>query len=173
MVIGLCLADGIDFQQLYISFTPYFRKFDPEITHVTSQPYRNVTVKQTDAAELMIDDWVESMTRSRVDKRQTVEPRRKKGRFFMSGKKILIALSAALALGTLGAASSVQANDNSGDYHGGSVVSGSSAVNPAYHPRWFANRGGKAYAFVAPSGRAATQPARHHEDNYGPEAGKE
>jgi hypothetical protein len=91
----------------------------------------------------------------------------------MSGKKILIALSAALALGTLGAASSVQANDNSGDYHGGSVVSGSSAVNPAYHPRWFANRGGKAYAFVAPSGRAATQPARHHEDNYGPEAGKE
>jgi hypothetical protein len=63
MVIGLCLADGIDFQQLYISFTPSFRKFDPEITHVTSQPYRNVTVKQTDAAELMIDDWVESMTR--------------------------------------------------------------------------------------------------------------
>jgi hypothetical protein len=91
----------------------------------------------------------------------------------MSGKKTLIALSAALALGTLGAASSVQASDNSGDYRGGSVVSGSSAVNPAYHPRWFANRGGKAYAFVTPSGRSATQPNRHHEDNYGSEAGKE
>ena len=89
----------------------------------------------------------------------------------MSGKKNLIALSVALVLGTLGA--SVQASENnSGDYHGGSVVSGSRAVNPAYHPRWFAGRGGKAYDFVPPAKHSAARPS-FHENNYGPEAGKE
>jgi len=91
----------------------------------------------------------------------------------MSGKKTLFALSAALVLGALGAVSTAQASENnSGEYKGGFVVPGSSAVNPVNHPRWFANRGGKAYAFVPPK-HSSTRPAYHQEDNYGPEAGKD
>ncbi|HEY6254812.1 MAG TPA: hypothetical protein VIY51_03375 [Xanthobacteraceae bacterium] len=88
----------------------------------------------------------------------------------MSGKKTLIALSAALALGALGAASTAQASDNSGEYTGGFVVPGSSAVNPVYHPGWFA-KGSKAYASV-PSAKLTPRAAHHDDDNYGPEANK-
>jgi hypothetical protein len=89
----------------------------------------------------------------------------------MSGKKTLIALSAALVLGALGAAA--QAGDNSGDYKGGFVAPGSSAVNPAYHARWF-GKGGKAYAFVPSTKQMHRAPqAAHQKDNYGPEAGKD
>jgi hypothetical protein len=89
-------------------------------------------------------------------------------------KRTLIALSAALVLGALGAASTAQASDNSGEYSGGSVVPGSTAVNPVYHPRWFAN-GSKAYGFVPSTKRPQTapQPLSHQDDNYGPEAGKD
>jgi hypothetical protein len=52
----------------------------------------------------------------------------------MTGNKTLIALSAAFALGLLGAASVAQANEtNTGD-EGGFVMPGSrDGVNPAYH----------------------------------------
>ncbi|HEY6254595.1 MAG TPA: hypothetical protein VIY51_02270 [Xanthobacteraceae bacterium] len=66
----------------------------------------------------------------------------------MSSKKSLIALSAALVLGALGAASTAQAGGNSGEYSGGFVMPGSvDGVNPAYHPGWFPNytNGSKAY----------------------------
>ena len=93
----------------------------------------------------------------------------------MSGKKTLIALSAALALGALGASAALAGNDNSGEYKGGFVVPGSTAVNPVDHPGWFAN-GSKAYGFVQSTKgtHIASQPLAHHdEDNYGPEAGKD
>jgi hypothetical protein len=58
----------------------------------------------------------------------------------MTNGKTLIALSTAIALGLLGAASVAQAsNDNDGGNEtGGFVVPGSTVgVNPAYHPGWF------------------------------------
>jgi hypothetical protein len=88
--------------------------------------------------------------------------------------KTKFALAAALIIGSasLGAVSAL-ASDNSGEYGGGFVVSGSSAVNPAYHPRWFGtqNKGGEAFGYVAP--HTNTMRTGNHEDNYGPEAGKD
>lgn len=52
----------------------------------------------------------------------------------MTGNKTLIALSAAFALGLLGAASVAQANENNTGDEGGFVMQGSrDGVNPAYH----------------------------------------
>ena len=57
----------------------------------------------------------------------------------MNSKKTLIALSAALVLGALGAVSTAQAAD-SGEYDGEFVMPGSmDGVNPAYHPDLFPN----------------------------------
>jgi hypothetical protein len=89
--------------------------------------------------------------------------------------KAKFALAAALIIGTasLGAASAL-ASDNSGEYSGGFVVPGNSAVNPAYHPRWLANtRGTDAFAYVAPHANALRTAPPTQEDNYGPEAGKD
>jgi hypothetical protein len=63
----------------------------------------------------------------------------------MIGKRTLIAISAAMTLGVLGA-SAAQAND-SGEDRGGFVVPGSMVgVNPVYHPDLF---GGAGYASAA------------------------
>ncbi len=89
--------------------------------------------------------------------------------------KTKAALAAALIIGTasLGAASAL-ANDNSGEYNGGFVVPGDPGVNPAYHPRWFADtRGTDAFAYVAPHANALRTALPAQEDNYGPEAGKD
>ena len=78
----------------------------------------------------------------------------------MSGKRILIAISAAIALGNVGAASVAQAG-NQGEDRGGFVMPGSmDGVNPAYHPEWF----GKS-ANTAPAGNAfgyAAPPVHKH-----------
>jgi hypothetical protein len=59
----------------------------------------------------------------------------------MSGKKTLIAISAVLALGSVGAASVAQAGSQ-GEDRGGFVMPGSmDGVNPVYHPRWFPQYG--------------------------------
>lgn len=56
----------------------------------------------------------------------------------MTGKQTLIALSAAIALGSAGASAAQASDNNSGDYHGGFVMPGSMVgVNPVYHPAWF------------------------------------
>ena len=90
--------------------------------------------------------------------------------------KTKVALAAALIIGSasLGTVSAL-ASDNSGEYSGGFVVPGSSAVNPAYHPRWFGtqNKGGEAFGYVAPRGNTLRTAPATHEDNYGAEAGKE
>jgi hypothetical protein len=89
--------------------------------------------------------------------------------------KTKAALAAALIIGTasFGAASAL-ASDNSGEYSGGFVVPGNSAVNPAYHPRWFNNtRGADAYASAAPHANTLRAAPVAKEDNYGSEAGKE
>jgi hypothetical protein len=76
----------------------------------------------------------------------------------MSGKQTLIAISAAVALGSVGAASVAQAG-NQGEDRGGFVMPGSmDGVNPVYHPEWFgkgANAGnagpaGNAFDYAAP-----------------------
>ena len=55
----------------------------------------------------------------------------------MSGQRTLIALSTAIALGVLGAASVAQAND-SGENRGGFVMPGSAVgVNPVFPPGGF------------------------------------
>ena len=90
--------------------------------------------------------------------------------------KTKVALAAALIIGSasLGTVSAL-AIDNSGEYSGGFVVPGSSAVNPAYHPRWFGtqNKGGEAFGYVVPRGNTLRTAPTTHEDNYGSEAGKE
>jgi hypothetical protein len=89
--------------------------------------------------------------------------------------KTKAALAAALIIGTasFGAASAL-ASDNSGDYTGGFVVPGNSAVNPAYHPRWFTNtRGADSFASVSAHAKTLRTMPAAHEDNYGSEAGKE
>jgi hypothetical protein len=61
----------------------------------------------------------------------------------MTSGKTLIALSTAIALGLLGAASVAQAsNENDGGNEtGGYVLPGNTVgVNPAYHPEWFGKR---------------------------------
>jgi hypothetical protein len=79
----------------------------------------------------------------------------------MSGKKTLIAISAVLALGSVGAASVAQAGSQ-GEDRGGFVMPGSmDGVNPVYHPEWFgkgvnsgntgnAGRAGNAFDYAAP-----------------------
>jgi hypothetical protein len=65
----------------------------------------------------------------------------------MSGRN-LMALSAAIALGIVGAVSAAQAGDQ-GEVRGGFVVPGSMVgVNPAYHPGWF-GKAGNAYGYSA------------------------
>ena len=93
----------------------------------------------------------------------------------MRTQSALIALSTAVELGVLGAGSLAKASDNSGEYSGGFVVPGNSAVNPAYHPQWFgsARKGGDAFGYVAPRTHTVRPAPRVQEDNYGPEAGKE
>jgi hypothetical protein len=56
----------------------------------------------------------------------------------MRGRRTVIAISAAIGLGIVGAASAAQANDSQGENNqGGSVMPGSTAgVNPVYHPDW-------------------------------------
>jgi hypothetical protein len=66
----------------------------------------------------------------------------------MSGRKTLIATSAAVALSIVGAVSAAQAGDQ-GENRGGFVVPGSMVgVNPAYHPGWF-GKAGNAYGYAA------------------------
>ncbi len=94
----------------------------------------------------------------------------------MRNKKALTALSAAaIILGVFGTGSIALAAGNSGEYSGGFVVPGNSAVNPAYHPGWRAGRkGADAYDYVTPRTQTA-RPAivAPQEDDYGPEAGKD
>ena len=85
----------------------------------------------------------------------------------MIGKKTLIAISAATALGILGAASTVWANDSSDEDRGGYVVPGSMVgVNPVYHPEWFgkaskAGNTGDAYGYAfAPIGKQRHEQAQ-------------
>jgi hypothetical protein len=75
----------------------------------------------------------------------------------MSGRTISMAISAAIVLGIVGAATAALANDSGENNMGGYVVPGSMVgVNPAYHPRWFGSAGsagpaGNAYGYaVAP-----------------------
>jgi hypothetical protein len=82
-------------------------------------------------------------------------------------KKIV---AAALVAGTasMATATVALASDNSGEYHGGFVVPGDPAVNPAYHPGWFGYRSagraygnaGQTYGYVPPVTREPT--IRHH-----------
>ena len=70
----------------------------------------------------------------------------------MNSKRTLIAISAAMALGIVGAATVAQANDSGENNMGGFVIPGSTAgVNPAYHPGWFGKSGsaGNAYGYAA------------------------
>ena len=60
----------------------------------------------------------------------------------MTNGKTLIALSTAIALGLLGAASVAQASkeNDGGNETGGYVLPGSMVgVNPVFHPGWFGN----------------------------------
>jgi hypothetical protein len=74
----------------------------------------------------------------------------------MSGWRSSIVISAATALGIVGAASVAQAGDSGENNQGGSVVPGSMVgVNPVYHPDWFGRSGstgyaGSAYGYVLP-----------------------
>ncbi len=94
----------------------------------------------------------------------------------MRNKKTVTAVSAAaLILGVLGTGSIAFAGDNSGEYSGGFVVPGSSAVNPVDHPHWFAgSKAGQAFGYVAPRGKTVRPAvAAPQEDNYGSAAGKD
>ena len=65
----------------------------------------------------------------------------------MSGRRTLIAISAAIALGIVGTASVAQAGD-SGENQGGFVLPGSMVgVNPVYHPEWFGKSGSARNAY--------------------------
>jgi hypothetical protein len=70
----------------------------------------------------------------------------------MSGRTSSIAISAAIALGIVGAASVAQANDSGENSQGGFAVPGSMAgVNPVFHPGWIgkAGKAGNAYGYAA------------------------
>jgi hypothetical protein len=70
----------------------------------------------------------------------------------MSGRRTSIAISAAIGLGIVGAASVAQANDSGENNQGGFVVPGSMVgVNPVYHPGWFGKSGTarNAYGYAA------------------------
>jgi hypothetical protein len=67
----------------------------------------------------------------------------------MSGRRTSIAISAAIVLGIVGAASAAVANDSGENDMGGYVVPGSMVgVNPAYHPAWFGQAGSAAYGYA-------------------------
>ncbi len=72
----------------------------------------------------------------------------------MSGRTTSMAISAAIALGIVGAATAALANDLGENNMGGYVVPGSMVgVNPVDHPGWFRKAGsaGNAYGYaVAP-----------------------
>ena len=69
----------------------------------------------------------------------------------MTNDKTLIALSTAIALGLLGAASAAQASNENWNETGGYVLPGSTdGVNPAYHRGIFGRTDAtKAYGFAA------------------------
>lgn len=69
----------------------------------------------------------------------------------MSGRRTSIAISAAIVLGIVGAATAALANDSGENDRGGYVVPGSMVgVNPVYHPGWFGQAGnaGNAYGYA-------------------------
>jgi hypothetical protein len=69
----------------------------------------------------------------------------------MNSKRTVIAISAAMALGIVGAATVAQANDSGENNRGGFVIPGSTVgVNPAYHPGWFGKSGsaGNSYGYA-------------------------
>jgi hypothetical protein len=75
----------------------------------------------------------------------------------MSGRTISMAISAAIVLSIVGAATAALANDSGENNMGGYVVPGSLVgVNPVHHPDWFGSAGsvgpaGYAYGYaVAP-----------------------
>jgi hypothetical protein len=78
----------------------------------------------------------------------------------MRGRRTVIAISAAIGLGIVGAASAAQANDSQSENNqGGSVMPGSSVgVNPVYHPGWFGRFGSAHTAY----GYAALPIHKHH-----------
>jgi hypothetical protein len=87
----------------------------------------------------------------------------------MTYKKSLIALSAALAIGLLGAASVAQASsDNQSSDRSGFVMPGSmEGVNPAYHPDLFGSahtgNAGSAYGNAGSAyGYAPLKVQKHH-----------
>jgi hypothetical protein len=82
----------------------------------------------------------------------------------MSGKKTLIALSAALALGILGAASAAQASDHenqSGGFKIGPL--GQLMGTPAEWGASGAPRGAYAYGFVSPTHEPLRTKSRRHD----------
>jgi hypothetical protein len=68
----------------------------------------------------------------------------------MSGKNTLIALSAALALGVLGAASAAQAKDDNADWGGFRIGPLGQQMGT---PSQGIGRGAKAYGFVVPTSK--------------------
>jgi hypothetical protein len=68
----------------------------------------------------------------------------------MINKTIVIAVSTAIAVGLLGAATAARAGTDKGSESDGFVMPGSmDGVNPAYHPGIFGNSAAaKAYGFV-------------------------
>ena len=67
----------------------------------------------------------------------------------MSGRRTSIAISAAIVLGIVGAATAALANDSGENDRGGYVVPGSMVgVNPVYHPDLFGKAGGGAYGYA-------------------------
>jgi hypothetical protein len=82
----------------------------------------------------------------------------------MRGRRIVIAISATIGLGIVGAASAAQANDSQGENNqGGSVMPGSTAgVNPVYHPGWRGNFGSARIDYGYDYGYAALPIHNHH-----------
>jgi hypothetical protein len=84
-----------------------------------------------------------------ITTRQTASAREQENT--MSGRRTSIAISTAIALGIVGAASAAQAGDSGENSQGGFVVPGSMVgVNPVYHPGWFGKSGsaGNAYGYA-------------------------
>jgi len=78
----------------------------------------------------------------------------------MSGRRTSIAISAAIVLGIVGAATAALANDSGENDRGGYMVPGSMVgVNPVYHPGWFGQGGSGAYGY-APASIQTHHPVR-------------
>jgi hypothetical protein len=78
----------------------------------------------------------------------------------MSGRRTSIAISAAIVLSIVGAATAALANDSGENDRGGYVVPGSMVgVNPAYHPGLLGQAGSSAYGY-APVPIQTHRPAR-------------